>query len=91
MLRYEALRSQNRGRHFKNVTVLYMQIKRYSVAVGPPALCHLDWQERRGAITKTRPLEKKTRCERRHCTVQAPLGWVSAVHRNQTLRLLEDS
>lgn len=29
------------------------------MAVRLPALCHLDWQERHGAITTTRPLDKK--------------------------------
>lgn len=51
------------------------------MAVRLPALCHLDWQERHGAITTTRPLEKKKKalCERRHCAVQTPLKCLRAV------------
>lgn len=55
------------------------------MAIRLPALCHLDWQERHGAITATRPLEKRKRllaedvpaqCRRLSDVVQCAVHWI---------------
>lgn len=52
------------------------------MAIRLPALCHLDWQERHGAITTTRPLEKRKRLHVEDVTAQCRRlsDVVSAVH-----------